>query len=306
MSKVDCIGFWDDCSKECGIGTQKFRIITKNEGNGTKCATNDGDQQYCKKKDCDVNCEGNWQFCTKPCGGGKTIFKVTKPKQGNGTSCEYNDGDTASCNTHLCPDVNVNCEGKWQDCTQSCGGGKQIYKVTKHKKGNGTSCPYNDGDTQACNTHSCNVNVHCEGKWGDCTQSCGGGKQMFTVTKPKEGNGWPCMANDGDTQPCNTHNCNVNCQGNWKPCSASCGNGTQQYKITTIKQGNGSNCKSSDNSSQSCKIINCITPVTPANCVLDDNWGPCVNQVQRKEIKIHPIGTGTCVDSEHSTRKRNC
>ena len=200
MNKVDCIGYWDSCSAECGTGTQKFRIITNSQGNGAKCATFNGDQQFCKKKDCDVNCEG---------------------------------------------------------------------------------------------------------KWGDCTQSCGGGKKMFTVTKPKEGNGWPCMANDGDTQHCNTHNCNVNvnCQGNWEPCSASCGEGTQKYKITTIKQGNGSNCKSSDNSSQSCKIIDCFTP---ANCVLDDNWGPCTDQVQRKGIKSQSIGTGTCADYNDSTRKRNC
>jgi hypothetical protein len=50
MSNVDCIGFWESCSAECGNGTQKFTIITDQKGTGKKCIAPDGYTMPCKKK----------------------------------------------------------------------------------------------------------------------------------------------------------------------------------------------------------------------------------------------------------------
>ena len=50
MSNVDCIGFWECCSAECGNGTQRFTVITPQNGTGENCIAPDGYTIPCKKK----------------------------------------------------------------------------------------------------------------------------------------------------------------------------------------------------------------------------------------------------------------
>ena len=163
MSNINCIGYWEPCSKECGDGTQKFKVITPKQGNGTSCEAADGHSISCKKKDCAVDCVGDWLPCSKPCGSGIQTFHESIPKQGDGTSCKdtkgASHGETRSCNTQEC---SVNCTGEWEPCSKECGDGTQKFKVITPKQGNGTNCEAVDGHSISCKKANCPF----------CTESC--------------------------------------------------------------------------------------------------------------------------------------
>lgn len=100
-----------------------------------------------------------------------------------------------------------NCEGNWSPCTASCGGGTETYTVTGIKNVYGENCPFNNGDTRACNSGACVPNINCVGAWGACSVACGGGTQTYTITTPQSGTGSSCSSTNGATQACNTNAC---------------------------------------------------------------------------------------------------
>jgi hypothetical protein len=49
--------------------------------------------------------------------------------------------------------------------------------------------------------------VNCQGSWGACSASCGGGVEVFTITRPAANGGQACSASSGQTMSCNTQPC---------------------------------------------------------------------------------------------------
>ena len=44
--------------------------------------------------------------------------------------------------------------------------------------------------------------------WGECSKECGGGEKFRTREKiPEQYGGEPCIGENEESQPCNTHNC---------------------------------------------------------------------------------------------------
>lgn len=85
MSNINCIGYWEPCTRECGEGTQKFTVITPKSGTGTSCAATDGQTMSCKKKDCPTcreSCTTGWTLnnsaCLEDCPKGSTINMFNK------------------------------------------------------------------------------------------------------------------------------------------------------------------------------------------------------------------------------------
>jgi hypothetical protein len=78
-------------------------------------------------------------------------------------------------------------------------------RIVMHNRGN--LCIYdNIGNRKWCsNTRQPSVN--CEGKWSECSKTCGGGQQMYSVTRKADFGGNPCPNKDGDMRPCNRQLC---------------------------------------------------------------------------------------------------
>lgn len=117
-----------------------------------------------------------------------------------------------NCNTQACP---VNCAvsawGAWGECNKACGGGKQFQtrSVTRAAAHGGAACPALS-QSKDCNTQGCPVNcvVNDFGAWGECTKTCGGGKQTKTrsveTAAANGGNACPALSME---QACNEQIC---------------------------------------------------------------------------------------------------
>uniref|UniRef100_A0A4W5Q4S7 ADAM metallopeptidase with thrombospondin type 1 motif 20 n=1 Tax=Hucho hucho TaxID=62062 RepID=A0A4W5Q4S7_9TELE len=132
-------------------------------------------------------------------------------------------------------------------CSSTCAGGFQRRVVVcQDAEGRSTShCEQRvkPAESKSCDSGPCPLWNY--GIWGECTQTCGGGRRTRQVV---------CQQPNG--QRLNDHNCDVLdkppdmeqcslhlCPGStswhrrpWKPCSVSCGRGTKQREITCVYQ----------------------------------------------------------------------
>ncbi|XP_058945108.1 coadhesin isoform X2 [Pocillopora verrucosa] len=218
-------------------------------------------------KHCKVTQWNTWSSCSVACGtrGVQTrIRKVVKRpvcggvcpfdlKQSRGCNHYCHNGGTlekATCiclpryGGQCCQQVHGgwSCWGVWDDCSKTCGGGKQ----TRHRTCNnplpasgGRPCLKNgSSQTKKCNVIPCPVNGGWTswGYWNKCSVTCGGGtqKRSRSCTNPPAAHGGKTCAGLKDmTQNCNDDIlCPVNGGwtpwGDWDQCSATCGNGTQK------------------------------------------------------------------------------
>ena len=208
MSNVDCIGFWESCSAECGNGTQKFTIITDQKGTGKKCIAPDGYTMPCKKKECPINCVGKWSPCDKECGPGIKKFEERTPSQYGGDTCEkiYGDLTDKPCKDKECP---INCVGEWSPCDKECGPGVQKFRQITPSQYGGDTCEkiYGDLTDKPCKDKECPIN--CVGEWSPCDKECGPGVQKFRQITPSQYGGDTCEKIYGDLtdKPCNNGAC---------------------------------------------------------------------------------------------------
>lgn len=231
---VNCQGSWGNCSAPCGGGMQSYNITTPPANGGTACPN--PLTRSCNTMDCSlpINCQGSWSNCTATCGGGTQEFNITTPAANGGTACPAPTNRT--CNNQAC---DIDCQGSWGNCSKTCGGGSQDYIVTVAQSGNGMACP---ASPQVCNAQPCTdpePPVNCEGTWGECSATCGGGNQTFNVTRAAANGGTACPTSP---RTCNPQGCPVDCEGSWGSCSAACGEGTETYTITRAAANGGVAC----------------------------------------------------------------
>merc|ERR1719210_1426744 len=172
----------------------------------------------------------------------------------------------------------TDCEvGEWVDeeCSKSCGGGKQDRKRTIiiHPI-NGTQCPPLKMERE-CNLIGCPVDCRVDdwSAWSDCTASCNGGvmtRNRDKTIEPENG-GDPCPE-QAETRECNTFACNANCVladwGEWSACSKACNSGTQErtkeIKVQPVGQGK---CAKWDDPTrldfQTCNTFDCRNILPP-------------------------------------------
>eukprot|EP00746_Dinoflagellata_sp_MGD_P126039 gnl/MRDRNA2_/MRDRNA2_60966_c0_seq1.p1 gnl/MRDRNA2_/MRDRNA2_60966_c0~~gnl/MRDRNA2_/MRDRNA2_60966_c0_seq1.p1 ORF type:complete len:1834 (+),score=388.57 gnl/MRDRNA2_/MRDRNA2_60966_c0_seq1:203-5503(+) len=175
----------------------------------------------------------------------------------------------------------------WQNqgiCSTSCGLGKQpqARTVKVQEDHGGVACPSSLQQEVDCSAVPCPVDCVLT-DWfdeGDCTLTCGGGKQksIRTVDVAPEHGGEACDPVQERQLDCNMHACPIDCEvsdwSEWGDCSVSCSNGEKPRSraITIQPEHGGKACPDSFEEKTACKIIDC-----PVDCVLAqwNEWGAC-------------------------------
>ena len=230
-----------------------------------------------------VDCSGSWTACSNTCGPGVQTYEITQPWRQGGASCPYNKNETRVCDGTIGCKDKKDCVGSWGECiardpTKKCGPGIQTYTLSVPATAGGEICPHATGDTQSCFEAECidekTVPVNCEGRWNDCSASCGPGFgiQRYVITKPSAYGGNPCAHNQNDSQVCNRPECPADCESSWgPPCPTKCGIVQEQtYTITTPQAYGGAQCNPQHTvgDTRKCPVIKC-----PLKC--DGTWGIC-------------------------------
>uniref|UniRef100_A0A3B3XZV1 GON domain-containing protein n=1 Tax=Poecilia mexicana TaxID=48701 RepID=A0A3B3XZV1_9TELE len=137
--------------------------------------------------------------------------------------------------------------GPWGACSSTCAGGFQ-RRVVVCQDADGRSNSYCDervkpAESKSCDSGPCPLWNY--GVWGECTQTCGGGrKTRLVVCQRPSGqrlNDYNCDVLDKphDVEQCNLQSCPGAASWHrrpWKPCSVSCGRGTKQREIACVFQ----------------------------------------------------------------------
>lgn len=95
--------------------------------------------------------------------------------------------------------VKIGNESQVSLCNSALGG-----TIRYHSSG---KIQYCKGSTSSWVALADSAPIHCIGTWGNCSATCGGGVQTYTVLQPADNGGNACPYPNGSTQPCNTQSC---------------------------------------------------------------------------------------------------
>ncbi len=189
----------------------------------------------------------DWSRCSLACGGGQATRSVecrsTKNIAVPDSECSSTMPPLSmSCNNEVCEaDYSWNV-GPYTACSQTCGGGVKSRDVTCQSRAGVFTDESSCTEAKPTTSTSCNVNTCPENtfswipsSWGSCSQTCGGGTYLRSVTCQ---NGFKIIVDDSHctlTKPslegsCNTQSCSYAynwVEGNWGTCSQTCDSGTQ-------------------------------------------------------------------------------
>ena len=185
----------------------------------------------------DIDCEGEWSKCTKQCEkADQRVFTVTRAQSGNGSKCP----EATDCLPGIdeCP-LDIDCEGKWSDCTAQCeSGDERVYEIITEQSGKGSACDVTEVDC-ALET-GCVKPQNCRGSWSECTEACERKEdRIFTEIQPKLGVGSDCPEPQDCKPGFGACPPNINCEGRWSSCDD---NGRRTFETTQNQSGQGTPC----------------------------------------------------------------
>jgi hypothetical protein len=199
---------WGSCSKECGGGSKSRTRTCDNpfpSNDGNQCVGDAMEFDDCNTAPCPVHGGwsgwGAWGTCTKECGGGNQIRNRScnnPTPQGDGKSCDGLASESQECNTDGCPvHGGWSAWGPWEECSQKCGGGKQLKRRSCNNPSplhRGNQCVGNEVESRDCNDQGCPINggVSEWSSWSECLADVDGvntntRKRTCTNPEPKFG-----------------------------------------------------------------------------------------------------------------------
>jgi len=213
--EMNAWGAWGACSTTCDPGTQtRSRSVATPAANGGKACgnltetetCNEGPNQACPIKACQVGDWTAWSACTDVCGGGTQTRSRTVTSNPSNVECGALT-DTQTCNTQTCPPEACQLSDwtAWDDCSKDCGGGTQTRSRTITSNPSNSPCGALN-DSQGCNTQACPCQLSDWTAWGDCSKDCGGGTQTRSRTVVSNPSNVECGALT-NSQVCNTQAC---------------------------------------------------------------------------------------------------
>ncbi|KAM9568431.1 A disintegrin and metalloproteinase with thrombospondin motifs 20-like [Salvelinus alpinus] len=282
---------WSPCSVTCGVGRATRQVVCSNYHHQV-------DESFCDQDER----PSTEQECTgAPC---PSVYRQRPNDQ------PYSPHDPATHPGHSSWNVpsadNQWRTGPWGGCSSTCAGGFQ-RRVVVCQDAEGRSTSHCDqrvkpAESKNCDSGPCPLWNY--GVWGECTQTCGGGRRTRQVVCQRP-NGQRLNDHNCDIldKPPDVEQCNLDlCPGSaswhrrpWKPCSVSCGRGTKQREIacvysnqTQIEEDHCSHL-SRPRTQKACRARGC--PSWKAN-----RWSecsvPCGVGVQNREVYCRLKGTG--------------
>ncbi|KAL8594305.1 hypothetical protein ACOMHN_001007 [Nucella lapillus] len=263
------------CSQSCAGGemTVSARCL-KNQDTEVDSRHCDSDTKPktgvspCKPQPCPARwVEEPWAACSRTCGGGqqrrKTLCRQqvskVKDRKLRKRQCKHlpKPHTRQRCNTQPCPPLWTArwVPAEWSACSKSCGGGKQVRRITcrkrisrsKERQVGKRHCKVlpKPAKRRHCHTHTCLPNWH-TARWAKCSVQCGEGRQSRKVTC-RAGTGTRLSpfvvhadhrcnvtARPPSTRPCRRHVCRSRLAWRvnpWGQCSVTCGTGHERREV---------------------------------------------------------------------------
>uniref|UniRef100_A0A3Q2FEI2 ADAM metallopeptidase with thrombospondin type 1 motif 20 n=1 Tax=Cyprinodon variegatus TaxID=28743 RepID=A0A3Q2FEI2_CYPVA len=225
---------WSACSVTCGVGRATRQVVCSNYHQPV-------DQSFC---DPDERPAAEQECTTAPCPSTYNHQHIYEQPYGYPHDPGHHPGHSS---WNVPSADNQWRTGPWGACSSTCAGGFQ-RRVVVCQDADGRSSSYCDervkpAETKSCDSGPCPVWNY--GVWGECTQTCGGGrKTRLVVCQRPSGqrlNDYNCdiLEKPPDTEQCNLQSCPGSASWHrqpWKPCSVSCGRGTKQREIACVFQ----------------------------------------------------------------------
>ncbi|XP_056137689.1 LOW QUALITY PROTEIN: A disintegrin and metalloproteinase with thrombospondin motifs 20-like [Lampris incognitus] len=227
-------GEWSPCSVTCSVGRITRQVVCSNYHQPVDESLCDPDERPSTEQECTA----------VPCPSPYHRQRVNEQPYGYPQDPGRHPGHSS---WNVPTEDNQWRTGPWGACSSTCAGGFQ-RRVVVCQDAYGRSNSYCDERVKPAESKSCDSGP-CPlwnfGIWGECTQTCGGGRRTRLVV---------CQRPNG--QRLNNHNCDIldkppdveqcnlqPCPGSaswhrrpWKPCSVSCGRGTKQREIACVYQ----------------------------------------------------------------------
>ncbi|XP_068168609.1 A disintegrin and metalloproteinase with thrombospondin motifs 20 isoform X1 [Antennarius striatus] len=225
-------GEWSPCSVTCGVGIITRQVVCSNYHLPV-------DQLFC---DPDEKPSTEQECTTTPCSSIHHRQRINDQPYGYPQDPGRHPGHSS---WNVPSADNQWRTGPWGACSSTCAGGFQ-RRVVVCQDADGRSNSYCDervkpAESKSCDSGPCPMWNY--GVWGECTQTCGGGRKTRLVV---------CQRPNG--QRLNDYNCDVlekpldmeqcsrqPCPGSaswhrrpWKPCSVSCGRGIKHREIACV------------------------------------------------------------------------
>uniref|UniRef100_A0A3P8V9E5 ADAM metallopeptidase with thrombospondin type 1 motif 20 n=1 Tax=Cynoglossus semilaevis TaxID=244447 RepID=A0A3P8V9E5_CYNSE len=286
-------GEWSPCSVTCGVGRTNRQVVCSNYHQTV-------DQSFCDPDEKPVM----EQECTAaPCPSVNQRQRIIDQPYGYPQDPGRHPGHSS---WNVPSADNQWRTGPWGACSSTCAGGFQ-RRVVVCQDAEGRSNSYCDervkpAESKSCDSGPCPLWNY--GVWGECTQTCGGGRRTRLVVCQRPNgqrlNEYNCdvLEKPPDMEQCNLQPCPGSASWHrrpWKPCSVTCGRGTKRREITCVLQNQtkveDQHCSHlpRPRSQKACRASGC--PMWKVN-----KWGECSVTcgagVQTRDIYCRLKGTG--------------
>ncbi|XP_041966432.1 A disintegrin and metalloproteinase with thrombospondin motifs 20-like [Alosa sapidissima] len=225
-------GEWSPCSVTCGVGQSTRQVVCSNYHQQV-------DESFCHPEE---RPSTEQECAASPCPS------AYQPRSNNPPYSPHDPGYHPGHSAWNVPSAaNQWRTGPWGACSSTCEGGFQ-RRVVVCQDAEGRSTNYCDervkpDESKRCDSGPCPLWNY--GIWGECTQTCGGGRRTRLVVCQRPSgqrlNDHNCDVLDKppDVEPCNLQPCPGSVSWHrrpWKPCSVTCGRGTKQRDIVCVQQ----------------------------------------------------------------------
>ncbi|KAF3688604.1 A disintegrin and metalloproteinase with thrombospondin motifs 20 [Channa argus] len=227
-------GEWSPCSVSCGVGRTTRQVICSNYHQPVDEAFCDPDERPVTEQECTA----------APCPSIYHRQRINDQPYGYPQDPGRHPGHSS---WNVPSADNQWRTGPWGACSSTCEGGFQ-RRVVVCQDADGRSNSYCDERVKPAESKSCDSGP-CPlwnfGVWGECTQTCGGGRRTRLVVCQRPNgqrlNDYNCDILDKppDMEQCNLQACTGSASWHrqpWKPCSVTCGRGIKQREIACVYQ----------------------------------------------------------------------
>uniref|UniRef100_A0A3Q2ZW55 ADAM metallopeptidase with thrombospondin type 1 motif 20 n=1 Tax=Kryptolebias marmoratus TaxID=37003 RepID=A0A3Q2ZW55_KRYMA len=225
---------WSACSVTCGVGRASRQVTCSNYHHSVDPSFCDPDEKPATEQECTA----------APCPSVYNRQHIYEQPYGYPQDPGRHPGHSS---WNVPSADNQWRTGPWGSCSSTCAGGFQ-RRVVVCQDADGRSNSYCDervkpAESKSCNSGPCPLWNY--GVWGECTQTCDGGRRTRLVVCQRPSgqrlNDYNCDILDKppDMEQCNLQPCTGSASWHrrpWKPCSVSCGRGVKQRDVVCVFQ----------------------------------------------------------------------